>query len=155
VLRQGLGRVLPDEAPLLGVSPGALVWVREVALVADGVPWVWARSVARPADLRTAWRDLAGLGNRSLGAALFADPRVGRGNLLARALGQRDPRGRSAAICFGLVLPAHASATRFGHRTLVAALWARRSVFYRVSGRVLVTEVFSPEIPLRFAVELN
>jgi len=138
VLRQGLGRALPDEAPMIGVCSGARVWVREVALVADGVPWVWARSVARPGDLRTAWRDLAGLGNRSLGAALFADPRVGRGNqLLVRALGRRDPRGSSALLRFGAP-PA-------------TTLWARRSLFCRGHGRILVTEVFAPDIPARHA----
>jgi len=139
------------------VCPGARVWVREVALVADGVPWVWARSVAGPGDLRTAWRDLAGLGNRSLGAALFADPRVGRGNLLARALDRRDPRGRSAAVCFGLAHTGadhpdliHPDPTRPdpGHHG-AAALWARRSLFCRGHGRILVTEVFAPCIPAR------
>lgn len=137
VLRQGRGRALPDEAPLVGVAPGARVWVREVALVADGVPWVWARSVARPGDLRSAWRDLAGLGNRSLGAALFADPRVGRGNLLARPLDLRDARGRAALACFG------------GGAALT--LWARRSLFCRGRGRILVSEVFAPAIPSRQA----
>ena len=137
VLRQALGRALPDEAPLLGVPPDTRVWVREVALLADGVPWVWARSVARIGDLRTAWRDLAGLGNRSLGAALFADPRVGRGKLLARALRRRDPRGSSALLRFGAP-PA-------------TTLWARRSLFCRGHGRILVTEVFAPDIPARHA----
>jgi chorismate--pyruvate lyase len=137
VLRQSLDRVLPDEASLIGVRPGARVWVREVALLADGAPWVWARSVARVGDLRGAWRDLAGLGNRSLGAALFADPRVGRGNLLVRALGRRDPRGRTALLRFG-VAPA-------------ILLWARRSLFCRGHGRILVTEVFAPAIPPRKA----
>ncbi|NCU84989.1 MAG: chorismate lyase, partial [Betaproteobacteria bacterium] len=37
---QGLAPVLRDESALLGVSPRGRVWVREVALVADGVPWV-------------------------------------------------------------------------------------------------------------------
>ena len=138
VLRQGLDRrALPDESVLLGVRPGRRVWVREVALLADGVPWVWARSVARTGDLRTAWRDLAGLGNRSLGAALFADRRVGRGNLLARALSRRDPRGRAAM-------------TRFGTSSTIR-LWARRSLFCRGHGRILVTEVFAPAIPPRKA----
>ena len=135
VLRQHLGRALPDEAALLGVRPGARVWVREVALLADGVPWVWARSTARIGDLRAVWRDLAGLGNRSLGAALFADRRVSRGTLLVRALGRRDRRG-------------HAALQRFA-APLAATLWARRSLFRRGGGRILVTEVFARDIPPR------
>lgn len=135
LLRQGLGRALSDEAALLDVRPGAPIWVREVALLADGSPWVWARSVARREDLRSAWRDLAGLGSRSLGAALFADPRVCRGDLLVRPLHGRDPRGRSAIARFGI-----ATGT---------ALWARRSLFCRGRGRILVTEVFAPAIPVR------
>lgn len=135
VLGQRLGRALSDEAGLLGVRPGARVWVREVALLADDVPWVWARSVARRDDLRTAWRDLAGLGDRSLGAALFADPRIGRGELLVRVLSRRDPRGRSAIARFGAPPD--------------TGLWARRSLFHRGPGRILVTEAFSPVIPPR------
>jgi len=135
VLRQGLDRVLPDEAGSLSVGPGSKVWVREVALLADDVPWVWARSVARWQDLCTAWRDLAGLGNRSLGAALFADPRVARGPLLVRPLRRSDPRGRSAISRFGAPLD--------------TTLWARRSLFCRGSARILVTEAFAPGIPAR------
>jgi chorismate--pyruvate lyase len=138
---QGLAPVLCDESALLGVSPRGRVWVREVALVADGVPWVWARSVALPGDLRSRWRDLAGLGNRSLGAALFADRRVARGNLLVRRLSRRDPRQRLAAACFA----------ESAGDLLWAPLWARRSLFCRGAARILVTEVFAPTVPPRQA----
>jgi len=134
VLSQGPAWVLPDEAATVGVAPGQLAWVREVALVADGRPWIWARSVASLTDLRHGWRRLAGLGARSLGAALFADRRVARGRLTSRPLGRYDPRQRAAAGLFGS-----------GH----ARLWARRSVFRRSTARILVTEVFAPDVPAR------
>ena len=98
-----------------------------------------AYSVDTPENVTFA-HEVAGIGNRSLGAALFADPRVGRGNLLVRALDGRDRRGRGAAACF---------AAGGVEAAQLAPLWARRSLFCRGQGRILVTEVFTPGIPGR------
>jgi chorismate lyase len=133
VLAQRLAVPHRDEASLLGLRRGELAWVREVLLLADGVPVVFARSVLPRRNLRGAWQLFHGLGARPLGAALFADPRIGRAPLVCLRLDRRDAR-------YHRVLAAVAP------EPLPAGLWARRSLF-RLHGRaLLVSEVFLPPI---------
>lgn len=141
-LRQARGQPCPDECPVLlegpdpGTRPRPAAWiVREVVLVSDGMPAVYAHSVIDAAALRGPWRWLAGLGHRPLGEALFRDPRIRRGAMTYRRLRAPDPRHRAAVACLraaGLPAP-----TR---------LWARRSVFSAGGRRLLVTEVFLPVV---------
>nr|WP_275298051.1 chorismate lyase [Halomonas campisalis] len=76
LLDQRLGRPRPDEARALGLTPGRLAWLREVALCLEGQPWVVARSVAPLAQLRGSRLDR--LGERSLGSWLFRQPDLAR-----------------------------------------------------------------------------
>lgn len=132
VLFQGRGRPARDEASLLGLRRGELALLREVLLVADGMPVVYARSLLAPAALRRGWQLFAGVGSRPLGAVLFADPRVARGRLAARRLDARDRRYHRAAAVAGQPVP--------------AALWGRRSRFLRWGHALLVCEIFLPAI---------
>jgi chorismate--pyruvate lyase len=131
VLVQCWQRPRQDEARLLGLRRGQLAWVREVLLVCDDKPWVFARTVMPLRSLRGRYRRLLRLGNRPLGSALFGRAAVRRGPLELKPLGPRDellsawgdpPDGR-------------------------AILWARRSQLY-VGGNkpLLVTEVFLPDL---------
>ncbi len=132
VITQALACPHRDEARLAGLRRGELAWLREVLLVADGVPVVYARSILSRKALRLGWRMLAGVGDRPLGAALFADPRVRRGALGAKRLDARDRRYHRAAAASGLTLP--------------PALWARRSCFLRKGRPLIVCEVFLPAV---------
>ena len=108
---------------------------REVLLVCDGLPTVFAHSVIDASALRGRWRWLAGLGTRPLGEALFSDPQVRRGPLRFRRLRAPDRRYRGAAAALsarGLPVP--------------QSLWARRSVFSAGGRQLLVTEVFLPAV---------
>jgi chorismate--pyruvate lyase len=108
---------------------------REVLLVCDGLPTVFAHSVIDASALRGRWRWLAGLGTRPLGEALFSDPLVRRGPLRFRQLRAPDRRYRGAAAelaARGLPVP--------------RSLWARRSVFSAGGRQLLVTEVFLPAV---------
>jgi chorismate--pyruvate lyase len=109
----------------------ARVLVREVLLICDGRPVVFAHTVLDPEDLSGPWRSVATLGNRPLGAALFADPRICRCPLRIRKLGRHHELHR------------HVSATM---DDAPARLWARRSLFRLHDSPILVTEVFLPEI---------
>lgn len=129
LLAQGRARPNRDERRLIGLRPGAKALCREVLLECGGTPLVFAHSVLDPRDLDGPWRYLAGLGDRPLGEALFADPRVERTPLAFRTL----KRGH----------PLHARAARQLSRP-VAALWARRSLFRLMGRPLLVTEVFLP-----------
>lgn len=131
VLGQSLARVHCDEAAVLGLGAGELAWLREVVLEADGVGVVYARSIMPRGNLRGGWTRFTGLGNRPLGAALFADPRIARQPLHVARLDRRDARYRLAVTA----VPAGAR-----------GLWARRSVFLLAGRPLLVCEVFLPGI---------
>ncbi|KON81368.1 chorismate lyase [Azoarcus sp. PA01] len=133
VLAQRLAVPHPDEAALLGLRRGELAWLREVLLVADGVPVVFARSILPRHNVRGAWVLFHGLGSRPLGAALFADPRIGRRPLACTCLDRRDARY-------------HRASTTVAPRRLPSALWARRSLFALRGRALLVSEVFLPTI---------
>lgn len=120
-----------DERTLIGLPPGRHAWTREVLLLADGVPVVFAHSVLAPRDLTGAWHMARAIGSRPLGAALFADPCICRGPLSAARLPSGHPLHRHAETALGAPLP---------------TLWARRSRFCRLDRPLLVTEVFLPGI---------
>lgn len=127
---QGPRRAARDER-FIGGNRGERVLVREVFLSCARERVVFAHSVTRFASLRGAWRGLARLGTRPLGAALFADPRVRRRPLRFRKLGPRDELHARACAAAGRRLP---------------ALWARRSLFMLGNSPILVTEIFLPGI---------
>jgi chorismate--pyruvate lyase len=90
-------------------------------------------------SLRGAWCGLGKLGNRPLGASLFANPRVKRTPLEYKKLPRQHPISMRVA--------AHM-------QTSPKALWARRSIFSLNNAKILVTEVFleqllTPVIPAK------
>jgi len=130
VLFQGLRRPNRDEA-FLFAAPSARVLVREVLLLRGATPLVYAHTVVAPGALRGAWRGVAGLGTRPLGAALFADPRIARFPLRQKRLPLAHPLYRRAAAQL---------------KTMPPSLWARRSIFAAGKSPILVSEVFLPAI---------
>ncbi len=130
-LRSGLARIALDESALLGIAPHQLAWSREVFLYADGQPVVFAHSALAAEHLRGVWSEVRTLGNKPLGALLFAHPLVERRPLHYRSLrGSHRLYRRAAAMQAD---PPH-------------RLWARRSLFYLGTAPLLVTEVFLPGI---------
>ena len=134
VLNQRLGTPSRDEVDELGLRPGQPAWIREVALHCDGQPVVFAHSVLPRRPLGPMNRWLARLGNRSLGALLFAHPRFARGNMQVRRLDIRHPLFQAAVRA--LRLPS----------SYTGVLWARRSLFTFNARSLLVTEIFSPAV---------
>lgn len=127
-VRQFRACPLPDETRLLGGRQPVLV--RDVWLCDADRPLVCAHSVLPWSGLQGSWRRLARLGERPLGEVLFADQGVRRG-----------------AMQFCLLPPAHplarrAAAGRIGGQRM----WARRSLFLRQGKRILVSEVFMPDM---------
>lgn len=131
VLSQRIACVGRDERAVIGVRPGVRCVVREVSLNCGPHPVVFAHSAVELHALKGAWRMLATLGTRPLGAALFADPRVARYPLHFRQLNRQHELYRRACALLERP-PAH--------------LWARRSLFVLRRSRLLVTEVFLPAI---------
>jgi chorismate lyase len=132
LLFQGLRRPDRDEYFLFPGRSRTRVLVREVFLRCGETPVVFAHTVLKPEDLHGAWRSVAQLGTRPLGAALFADPRIARYPLRQRKIGRHHELHRrvSALLPVAPVVP----------------LWARRSLFGLRGSPILVTEVFLPEI---------
>ena len=131
VLFQGLRRPDRDERFVFAHRGRARVLVREVFLCCGDTPVVFAHTVLDPHDLCGAWRSVTRLGNRPLGAALFADPKVRRYPLRTRKVSRHHELHRRLA----------------GHGAHVyESLWARRSLFRLHRSPILVTEVFLPGI---------
>jgi chorismate--pyruvate lyase len=120
-----------DEHRLAGIRARTSCKVRDVALHGDGVPVVFAHSVAGLRELKGPWRLILTLGTRPLGAALFADPRVKRLPLHFRRVRRGSELYESACAVLDIAPP---------------GLWARRSLFVLRGARLLVTEVFLPDI---------
>ena len=72
---------MSNEARVLGMSMSGRALVREVQLLCNGVPWVYARTVIPRRTLSGRQSRLAHIKSRSLGAMLFADPSMRRGEL--------------------------------------------------------------------------
>jgi len=130
VLFQGLRRVNRDEV-FLFAAPASRVLVREVLLMKGTTPLVFAHTVLAADGLRGAWRRIARLGTRPLGAALFADPRVARFPLHQKKLPRQHPLYRRAAAQM---------------KCPPSSLWARRSIFAVGKSPILVSEIFLPAI---------
>lgn len=123
-LTEGWQPLREDECAALGVIEGSEGWVREVYLRGHLRPWVFARSVAARSALEQSGLDLPHLGSRSLGELLFSDPAFARGPLEAR----------------------HYPDAWLPQAVRQPQLWARRSCFSQGNLRVLVAEVFLPEL---------
>lgn len=133
----GQKRAMPlrDEWRRLGMAGPAETLVREVLLVCDGIPVVYAHTVVHPRSVALDWPFLKALGTQPLGHSLFADPRVARGAFEFALLDARHPLVRRAHDALG---DAPVAGTR--------RLPARRSVFRRGASAMLVTEVFLPAL---------
>lgn len=130
-LRQAVGQPFFDEAAAVGLGARQPALIREVLLRSGQTPLVFAHTVIPLSGLRGPWRALAGLGNRSLGSALFANPRIERFPLEYRKLNRHHPLYRAAAPY--LAAPA-------------TTLWGRRSQFALAGHVLMVTEVFLPPV---------
>lgn len=120
-------RPAPDERRALGLRADQRALVREVFLLCDGRPWVFARSVIPRATLSGKYHRLTHLGSRSLGAVLFSDPTLRRGEVHVAQLAT-----------------AHALYARATQRLTrkPPCLWGRRSLFFLRDRPLLLSEIF-------------
>lgn len=120
-----------NEAKALHIRRHHYALVRQVRLLCDGKPWVFARTVIPASTLKGAVRRLAYLGDKPLGAVLFADPSMQRDAIEIASL--------SARTC-------HYADALQGQRSRPKQIWGRRSVFYISNKPLLVSEFFLPGI---------
>lgn len=131
-LRQRSSVCLADEAAAIGLHRPGRVWEREVLLRCDGVPVVFGHTVVTAASTAADWPLFSALGERSLGTTLFYDPMVRRGELEFARMRAGHPLVQRARAALG------------GHDDTV--YYARRCLYRRRNGTLLVTEVFLPEV---------
>lgn len=111
------------DAIALGIKPGIRLRVRQVHLLVNKVPVVYARSLIPVTSLTGRLGRLHFQGNKSLGAALFADPAIKRGSI-------------QVALSNGCDIPAAGS----------GLVWGRRSVFSLFDCPLLVSEFYLPTL---------
>ena len=132
-LHQRTALCLADEAHAIGMMRVGRVWAREVLLRCDGRPVVFAHTVVPMAANATDWPMFNALGERSLGSTLFGDPQVSRGELEFARLRPGHPLARRARAALG-------------DTSLLTMYYARRCLYRRHQGTLLVTEVFLPAV---------
>lgn len=145
-LRQCRGNALADECDVLHLTPRVPVQERDVILHCDGQPVLFGHTVAALSAL-SAWPFFVRLGERPLGASLFADPLVQRGAIQFTRLYAGHPLIRR--LCAGLA-PSQVATVR-----AALPLYARRSVFRRQGNLLLVTDVFLPALSTLMAVNID
>ncbi len=136
LLRQSLSHPNADECSALGLPASAArspCWVREVVLYCAGEPVIFAHTVLPASPRGVLGRWFARLGTRSLGSLLFAHPGFVRGQLSHARLDARHPLHAPAVTALG---PSPAD-----------GFHARRCLHRFGNQSVLVTEVFSPDMP--------
>jgi chorismate--pyruvate lyase len=132
-LHQRAALCLQDEAQAVGMARTGRVWEREVLLRCDGVPVVFAHTVVPMSATASDWPLFSALGERSLGSTLFKDPQVTRGELAFARIRPGHPLHARACAALGV-----APGEQIFH--------ARRCLYRRHQGTLLVTEVFLPSV---------
>lgn len=133
-LRQAVNVCLADEAGAIGLVRPQHVWEREVLLRCDGQPVVYGHTVVPMSASASDWPLFSALGERSLGTTLFYDPRVTRGAPEFARLRPGHPLLARVDAALGRDVPARDT------------YFARRCVYRRRQGLLLVTEIFLPEV---------
>lgn len=130
-LAQVNAKPIHDEALLLKRKPSSRTNVREVLLMGNQAPVVYAHSILPLSSLRGEWVKLGRLGNKPLGAMLFSNPCVKRTPLSYKKLPKSHALYQKAVK--HVQHPPH-------------FFWARRSIFSLNCAKILVTEIFLPAI---------
>lgn len=128
---QRWARPLRDERVVLGMRDDRYALVRQVYLLCDGRPKVFARTIVPAGTLTGKEKRLAALGSKPLGAWLFA----GHGVTRLRVEYTRIHPGQGlfdAAVRDLAVRPAE--------------IWGRRTLFAVAGKPLLVSEIFLPDV---------
>jgi chorismate--pyruvate lyase len=133
-LHQKLALCAFEEAAPIGLARRVQVRERDVLLCCDGVPVVYGHTVVPLSATAADWPLFSALGERSLGTTLFHDPKVTRGPLEFARLKNSHP----------LLARVRAGVEAYDLNDHV--FHARRCVYRRHQGLLMVTEVFLPAV---------
>lgn len=133
LLNQRRARPMLNEAGVLGMCPDHYALIREVHLLCDERPRVFARTLIPQRTLSGPRRRLSRLGSKPLGAVLFADRSMRRSPVEVARLQAGQWLFESATA------PLRASG-----EAIPDTIWGRRSLFYLAGHPLLVNEIFLP-----------
>lgn len=133
LLGQQWQRPMRNERRALGMRDHELGLVRQVYLACGALPLVFARTVIPVGTMKGGLRRFAHLGNRPLGALLFADRRVRRGGIEIAAISPEH-------ALYNMITGGRRTAGGGG------AIWGRRSIFTLAGRPLLVNEIFLPSL---------
>jgi len=126
VISQRWQKLEAKEAAAMKLNNVRSALIRQVLLCCNEQPLVYARTVIPVTTIQGAQRRYANIGNRPLGAMLFADRTMKREEVQVAMLAAKHEANKYTEIG--------------------GPIWGRRSVF-RVSGKpLLVSEFFLPEL---------
>ncbi|WP_457675363.1 chorismate--pyruvate lyase family protein [Thiolapillus sp.] len=128
---QGWAGALNSETRLLRLGLREACLVREVELLCDEEPQVFARTLMPVSSLRGAARQLAHLRDKPLGKVLFANPHTRRKTVQIARI-QPQHRLFDSAVSHLEERPEE--------------LWGRRTLFLYVGKPILVNEIFLPTL---------
>lgn len=118
----------PDEIKALKLNPRSYGLIREVLLMCGERPVVYARTIIPLSSMRSSLRGVVLLGNKSLGAVLFADKKM-------RRYPMEITRITAKHKCYGWT----------GYKG-EEHIWGRRSVFVLKDQPLLVSEFYLPAL---------
>ena len=122
----------PHELAFLNIEPTETCVIREVLLLCDNVPWVFARSVLPIAALDVEHQVLVHMGENPLGEKLFSDTRIRPGPIEVAKF--------SNAAAVHAIDVGNSQEKR-------DTLWGRRRKFELARGAIIVAEVFLSPAP--------
>lgn len=129
---QQWGRPLRSEQQLLGIRKQEVALTRQVLLLCNNSPWVFARTLIPASSFRGRARRLAYLKSKPLGAVLFSDPHTVRETMEIAHFHKQHLL--------------HQYVNRYAG-AIAEELWGRRTLFYFAGQPLLVNEIFLPGIP--------
>lgn len=127
LLQQAVAAPTLDERLVLNLRSRRHAIVREVRLYCGNLPMVYARTVIPLSTITGRQRMYANLGNRPLGAMLFADKSMRRDQVAVSCLQAGDYLHERTGVETGRI-------------------WGRRSVFHVGGKPLLVSEYFLPAL---------
>jgi len=119
------------EADFLGITANDATLVREVLLLCDNTPWVYARSILPLAALSNADQALAKMGTNPLGEQLFSRSDIQPGRIQVAQFSPDTKPGQLNTQYYRAQNP----------------LWGRRRMFHLQHGAISVAEVFLSPTP--------
>ena len=128
VLNESYASLDRDEAIALQLPIRHPLWLREIIMSIDGTPCVLARSITPISAARGVWKSIRALNTRPLADILYNDPRIIRSRFECAPV----QAGRQIFLTQERYFPKYSARPDY----------ARRSIFYKESHPLMVTESF-------------